>query len=90
MKTTAMFIDLRGANNGSALIMVRENPLSFEMKPAYVPASGIEFYTGQPASEVEPKTVFEIDAGFELVDILDDEGNPKTTKDGQHLKQLVY
>jgi len=86
---TATFHSLRGEK--SALILVKNNPLEFSSSPAYVPRSGVQFYSGKPAKDMEQGEQFTIDDGFKLVDMVDPEsGEVRTTKEGEPLKMLAY
>ena len=86
----AQFISLRGENKTTALIMVKQNSLCFSADPCYVPLAGVEQFSGRSVSEDTEQFVFEIPDGYKLVDMLDENQAPCTTKDGVILKRLAY
>lgn len=85
----ATFHSLRGEK--SALILIQKNSLEFSKSPVYVPRAGIKDFAGKSAEELKKGDTFEIPDGFRLVDMIDPETEePRTTKDGEHLKVLAY
>ena len=78
---TAKFHSLRGEK--SALILVKANAFVFSASPVYIPREAL------PANCKEGDS-FDIPDGFKLVDMVDEEGNVRTTKEGEALKVLAY
>lgn len=71
--------------------MIKTNALQFGATPVYVPAAAVSSLLDTPIDELEKGMQFEIDGGFELVDIVDSEtGEVRQTKTGINLKQLEY
>lgn len=66
----------------SALILVRKNKFEFSASPAYIPAAAV--------ADLEAGESFELPDGFEFVPMMDEDGNPYTTKDGQPLHCLKW
>lgn len=66
----------------SALILVKPNEFCFSAEPCYVPKTAVAQY-----KEGEE---FDIPDDFKLVDMTDENGEVRTTKDGQPLKVLAY
>ena len=77
---TAIFHSNRGTK--SALLLVRPNAFVFQATPCYVPRTAV-------ANLSEGDTI-EIPDGFSLVDMLNEDGTPRTTEDGIALKMLHY
>ena len=77
----AIFHSNRGEK--SALILVKANAFVFQATPVYVPRTAI------PAGTEEGGTI-EVPDGYTLVDMLDEDGTPRTTEDGITLKMLSY
>lgn len=78
---TAIFHSNRGEK--SALILVKANAFVFQATPCYVPREAI------PAGTVEGASI-SIPDGYSFVDMLDEDGTPRTTNEGVALKMLHY
>jgi len=78
---TAIFHSNRG--DKSALILVKANAFVFQATPVYVPRTAIPAGTEEGAS-------IDVPDGYTLVDMLDEDGTPRTTEDGKVLKMLSY
>ena len=77
----AKFHSLRGEK--SALVLVKTNAFVFSASPVYIPREAL------PA-DIKEGDSFEIPDGFRLVDMVDEEGTVRTTKEGEALKVLAY
>lgn len=91
-KSVAQFNKLAGnGKQRSCLVMIRRNPFEFSMTPVYVPTSAVCAAIGVSKENLEKGMEFEIDLnGAKLVPILDENGEPITTKTGEPLQQLSY
>jgi len=78
---TAIFHSNRG--DKSALILVKANAFVFQATPVYVPRTAI------PPARNKGGTI-EVPDGYTLVDMLNEDGTPRTTEDGITLKMLSY
>ena len=76
----ATFHSLRG--DKSALILIKANAFVFSATPVYVPKTAV--------SHLKEGDTFEIPDGFKVTDMVDSDGEVRTTKDGEPLKVLVY
>lgn len=80
----------------SALIMIKVNSFQFGATPVYVPTGAVLEALDLPsADKLEKGMEFEIPSGFELVDIIGEDGTIRTTdpQDGSapvNLKQLSW
>ena len=75
----------------SALILVKGSILEFQSKPCYIPIAAATTLLKCEVDELEKGMNFSIPDGYELVDMVDENGDPRTTKDGSaNLKQLSY
>lgn len=75
----------------SALVLVKKSILEFNADPCYIPIEAAKHYLNCEPSEMEKGMAFEIPDGFSLVNMTDENGEPRTTKDGSaNLKQLSY
>lgn len=85
----AKFHSLRGEK--SALILVKANQFVFGWTPVYVPRGPFTNEAGE-VLEVYTKEnhTFSIPDGYTLVPIVDENGEVRTTTDGQELRQLAY
>lgn len=85
----ATFNSLRGEK--SALIMVKANPLCISAEAVYVPRAGVTFFAKKDVDTLVKGDTFEIPDGYKLEDFIDPTTKlPRTTKDGEVLKVLVY
>lgn len=93
---TAKLQSLRGEK--SALIGVKPNAFEFGYSFAYVPREAIKQVLGQAKFDKleedknywEDDINFEIPDGFVLADMINEDGEVRTTKDGEPLKVLKY
>ena len=76
----ATFHSFRGEK--SALILLKENPFSFETIPVYVPK--------EPCIGMEKGHSFEIPDGYKLIPMVDSDGIPRASEDGSILQTLSY
>lgn len=76
----ARFHSYRGEK--SALIGVRANAFTFGWTHVYVPRTA--------CPNMEEGHIFDIPDGYKIVDMIDPDGNIRTTKDGEVLKVLAY
>ena len=80
----------------SALIMIKVSAFQFGATPVYVPTGAVLEALDLPSADKLVKGMpFTIPSGFELVDIIGDDGTVRTTdpQDGSepiNLKQLSY
>ena len=94
MKAIAKFHSVRSEK--SALILVKANKFEFGYSPVYVSIEGVKDSTGKTMEELEALDkddagrTFNIPGGYTLVDIVDEDGVVRTTKDGQPLKTLKW
>jgi len=79
----------------SALIMIKLNAFQFGATPVYVPSSAVVAALDTPVDKLVKGMEFTIPTGFELVDIIGEDGTIRTTdpQDGSkpiNLKQLSW
>lgn len=75
----------------SALVLVKGSILEFQAKPVYIPIDAAKHFLQCEPEEMEKGMAFEIPDGFKLIDMTDENGDPRTTSDGSaNLKQLSY
>lgn len=89
MEVVAVFNKLSKSEK-SALIMIKTNSFQFGSTPVYVPSGAVCEALDVKVSQLEKGMQFTIPSGFELVDIIGEDGTVRTTEDGIHLKQLSY
>ena len=84
LKPTVMAIATFHSERGekSALILVKANAFVFSATPVYIPRAAVE--------GMKKGDIIEIPDGYSLVDMLDEDGNARTTESGEHLKTLSY
>lgn len=76
----AVFHSNRGEK--SALILLKANEFVFSSTPVYVPRTAV--------AGLSEGDIIDIPDGYKLADIIGEDGEIRTTKDGVPLKQLVY
>lgn len=90
-KAKAYVHSLRGEK--SALIGVKKSSLQFGWDHCYVPRKAVDQYTSkvnEEGEENEEYDTFEIPSNFTLVDMRDEEGDVRTTKNGEPLKVISF
>ena len=77
----AKFHSLRGEK--SALVLVKANAFVFSYSPVYIPKAALP-------EGIKEGEEFDIPDGYKLVDMIDTDGNIRSTKEGEPLKVLAY
>ena len=89
----ARFHSLRGEK--SALIAVRPNDFAFGHTFVYINRKGVLGATKMSEADLkettwEDEVEFNIPDGYKIVTMVDENGDPRTTKEGEELKTLVW